>query len=76
MSERVLEEELARSTVPALDSVVPLAALVDELPFELCRRLFAVPVRRDEAEEAQVLIGRRTPRAEPEHDESAFHLKT
>lgn len=47
VSETGLEDELARSNVPVLKTVVPLPALVDELPKELCRALLAVPVRRD-----------------------------
>jgi hypothetical protein len=33
--------------VPFLATIVPLPALVDELPTQMCRRLMAVPVRRD-----------------------------
>jgi hypothetical protein len=75
VSERVLEEELARSAVPALDSVVPLAALVDELPSELCRRLFAVPVRRD-PRTGTVDVAAADPYDSHIADEFAFHLKS
>jgi Type II secretion system (T2SS), protein E, N-terminal domain len=47
ISESGLEDELARSNLPVLKSVVPLPAIVDELPKDLCKALLAVPVRRD-----------------------------
>ncbi len=47
VTERALEEELSRSPLPVLGSVIPLPAIIDDLPRDLCRRLLAVPVRRD-----------------------------
>ena len=47
MTEEALEQELAASPAPFLGTIVPLPALVDELPALMCRRLMAVPVRRD-----------------------------
>jgi hypothetical protein len=47
LSESALEEELSRANLPVLKTVVPLPAIVDELPKDLCRTLLAVPVRRD-----------------------------
>jgi hypothetical protein len=47
LTESGLEAELARSSVPVLKTVVPLPAIVDELPKDLCKTLLAVPVRRD-----------------------------
>jgi len=47
LTEEVLERELANGMVPFLATIVPLPALVDELPNQMCRRLMAVPVRRD-----------------------------
>jgi len=47
VSESALDDELRRSALPSLDRVVPLPALVDELPADLCRNLLSVPVRRD-----------------------------
>ena len=75
VSKRVLEEELAGSAVPALDSVVPLAALVDELPSELCRKLLAVPVRRD-PRTRMVDVAAADPYDSHIAHEFAFHLKS
>jgi len=75
VSKRVLEEELAGSAVPALDNVVPLAALVDELPSELCRRLLAVPVRRDPRTRT-VDVAAADPYDSHIAHEFAFHLKS
>lgn len=47
ISESGLEDELARANMPVLKTVVPLPAIVDELPKDLCKSLLAVPVRRD-----------------------------
>ncbi len=47
VTERVLEEELARSPLPVLGTVIPLPAIIDDLPKDLCRKLLAIPVRRD-----------------------------
>ena len=47
ITEEGLERELANGKVPFLATVVPLPAIVDELPSQMCRRLMAVPVRRD-----------------------------
>jgi len=47
ISESSLEDELARSNLPVLKTVVPLPAIVDELPKDLCKSLLAIPVRRD-----------------------------
>lgn len=47
ITEEALEQELASGMVPFLATIVPLPALVDELPNQMCRRLMAVPVRRD-----------------------------
>ena len=47
VTEDVLEQELANSMVPFLATIVPLPAIVEELPNQMCRRLMAVPVRRD-----------------------------
>jgi len=47
ISEAGLEDELARANLPVLKTVVPLPAIVDELPKDLCKSLLAVPVRRD-----------------------------
>jgi hypothetical protein len=47
ISEDGLEDELSRANLPVLKTVVPLPALVDELPTGICRTLLAVPVRRD-----------------------------
>ncbi|MBX3209144.1 MAG: hypothetical protein KF764_29190 [Labilithrix sp.] len=43
----VLSRYLGRSASPFLRQVVPLTELVDRLPRGLCRRLLALPVRRD-----------------------------
>jgi hypothetical protein len=42
-----LDIELSRVDAPRLRSVVPVKELMDRLPPGLCRRLLAVPVRRD-----------------------------
>jgi hypothetical protein len=42
-----LETELARADAPVLRSVAPVKELMDRLPAGLCKRLLAVPVRRD-----------------------------
>jgi hypothetical protein len=47
ITEDALEEALAAGMVPFLATIVPLPALVDEVPNQMCRRLMAVPVRRD-----------------------------
>jgi hypothetical protein len=47
ITEEALEQELAASMAPFLATIIPLPALVDELPQQMCRRLMAVPVRRD-----------------------------
>jgi hypothetical protein len=47
LTEEALEQELAAGMVPFLATIVPLPALVDEVPNQMCRRLMAVPVRRD-----------------------------
>lgn len=47
VSESALDGELRRCLLPSLDRVVPLPALVDDLPPDLCRDLLSVPVRRD-----------------------------
>ena len=47
VTEEVLEQELANRMVPFLATIVPLPAIVEELPNQMCRRLMAVPVRRD-----------------------------
>jgi hypothetical protein len=47
LTEDALEQELAASPAPFLATIIPLPALVDELPSQMCRRLMAVPVRRD-----------------------------
>jgi hypothetical protein len=58
-----------------LDNVVPLAALVDELPSELCRRLLAVPVRRDPRTRT-VDVAAADPYDSHIAHEFAFHLKS
>jgi hypothetical protein len=47
LSEQALEQELCGTAFPVLDAVVPVAALVDDLPPGMCSALLAVPVRRD-----------------------------
>ena len=47
LTDEALEQELANSPVPFLATIIPLPALVDELPNQMCRRLMAIPVRRD-----------------------------
>ncbi len=47
IGERRLSEELARSDVPVLRHVRPVAELMANLPDGICLRLAAVPVRRD-----------------------------
>lgn len=42
-----LEQELAKAEAPVLRHVVPIPALVNNLPPGLCERLLALPVRRD-----------------------------
>ncbi|MEO6417940.1 MAG: hypothetical protein ABIP39_00935, partial [Polyangiaceae bacterium] len=42
-----LEEELARTDVPLVRHVVPVADLFEALPAGLCSRLLALPIRRD-----------------------------
>lgn len=42
-----LEEELARTDVPLVRHVVPVAELFEALPEGLCSRLLALPIRRD-----------------------------
>jgi hypothetical protein len=74
-AEGAIEEELTRSTVPTVDDVVPVAALVDELPADLCRRLLAVPVRRDPRSGA-VDVAVVDPFGSHIADEFAFHLKS
>lgn len=43
----VLERYLSREGAPVIERVVPVKDLVERLPKGLCRRLLAVPVRRD-----------------------------
>ena len=43
----ILEQELSRSDLPTLRRVVPVPVLANALPRGMCRRLLAVPVRRD-----------------------------
>lgn len=43
----LIDRYLLRTDTPALDEIVPLAELVEQLPRDLCARLLAVPVRRD-----------------------------
>jgi hypothetical protein len=74
VSERAIEEELMRSPAPVLDVVVPLPSLVDELPDGLCRRLYAVPVRRDERT-GLVDVAVVDPYDAHAADEIAFHLR-
>ncbi|HKQ70327.1 MAG TPA: hypothetical protein VJT73_13350 [Polyangiaceae bacterium] len=47
ISERALEDELSQSVMPTLKTIVPLPAVIDELPKAFCQRLMSVPVRRD-----------------------------
>lgn len=47
IDEATLEQELSRADVPFVRTVSPVAGVVDELPAGFCRRLLAVPVRRD-----------------------------
>jgi MshEN domain len=75
ISERAIEEELMRSSVPVLDIVVPLPSLVDELPEGLCRRLLAVPIRRD-ARSGLVDVAVVDPYDSHAAEEIAFHLKS
>jgi hypothetical protein len=73
VSEQALEEEFARSDVPALDGVIPLAALMDELPPTLCQSLMAVPVRRD-PRTGTVVVAAVDPFDPHVAEEFAFHL--
>jgi hypothetical protein len=75
VSERAIEEELMRSPAPVLDVVVPLPSVVDQLPEGLCRRLLAVPVRRDDRS-GLVDVAVVDPYDPHAADEIAFHLKT
>jgi hypothetical protein len=75
VSERVLEEELTRSSVQMLDAVTLSAALMYELPEGLCRRLLAVPVRRD-ARSGVVEVAVADPYDTHAAEELAFHLKS
>lgn len=47
IEEATLEEELARSELPFMRAVAPVPFVASALPKGLCRRLLAVPVRRD-----------------------------
>jgi hypothetical protein len=75
VSEQALEEEFARSNVPTLDGVIPLAALMDELPLRLCRALMAIPVRRD-ARTGTVVVAAVDPFDPHVAEEFAFHLRS
>lgn len=75
VSEQALDNELSRSTWPSLDAVVPVATLVDELPDELCRKLLAVPVRRD-SRTGTVDVAVVDPYDTHIADELAFHLRS
>jgi MshEN domain len=73
VSQQALEEEFARSDVPALDGVIPLPVLMDELPPNLCRNLMAVPVRKD-ARTGTVVVAAVDPFDPHVAEEFAFHL--
>ena len=47
IDERRLQEELARWDGPTIQSVVPIPDLVAQLPKGACKRLLALPIRRD-----------------------------
>src|SRR5882757_5677212 len=75
VSEQMLNDELTRSTRPSLDGVVPVATLVDQLPDQICRKLLAVPVRRDPRTGA-VDVAVADPYDIHIAEEFAFHLKS
>jgi hypothetical protein len=75
ISVRVLDGELERSAAPSLQAVVPLTAVIDELPEHLCHTLLAVPVRRD-VKTGAVELAVADPFDLTIADEFAFHLKT
>lgn len=74
ISERDLDELLARSEAPALKSVTPLVPLLEKLPDGLCARLLAVPVRRDSAT-GKVDVAAVDPFDAHVEAEMAFHLE-
>jgi len=75
ISVRALDEELERSAAPSLAAVIPLPAVVDELPEHLCHTLLAVPVRRD-VRTGAVDVAVADPYDDTIANEFAFHLKT
>ncbi len=75
ISVRALDEELERSAAPSLAAVIPLPAVIDELPEHLCHTLLAVPVRRD-VRTGAVDVAVADPYDDTIADEFSFHLKT
>ena len=70
----VLSRYLGRTEAPFLRQVVPVPELVDRLPPGLCKRLLAIPVRRD-AITGTVDVAVADPADPHPANEIAFHLR-
>ena len=70
----VLARYLARTEAPFLRQVIPVPELVDRLPPGLCKRLLAIPVRRD-AITGTVDVAVADPADPHPANEIAFHLR-
>jgi len=70
----VLSRYLGRTEAPFLRQVIPVPELVDRLPLGLCKRLLAIPVRRD-ALTGTVDVAVADPADPHPANEIAFHLR-
>jgi hypothetical protein len=74
LTERRLEQELARVEGPTSDPVIPQTELMDLLPPGICHRLYAVPIRLEAGTEAVDLAVLDTRDTHPAH-EIGHHLR-